>query len=60
MTIILPNEDVNLSTIQNKIDASLLNAIYNSSTFKVNVELPKFKLESQFEVFLRVNVSNQN
>lgn len=51
MTVILPDENVNLQEIEYKINAKVLSEIFLESTFSiVNIELPKFKIEFKTEV----------
>jgi serpin B len=51
MTIILPHEDQKLSDVEMKLDSKAIATILSvQNKRKVNVFLPKFKIEQQFEV----------
>lgn len=56
MTVILPNQDVDISSIESKLDSNILKEIFaaNQCLVKVNVLLPKFKLEQSFEVITQI------
>jgi serpin B len=57
MTIILPNENTSLSKIENDLDSSKIKEILETHrSAKVNVYLPKFKLEYKKEVNLTQHV----
>jgi len=52
MTVILPNEDVQIDDIEKTLDAKILKTLLNEPVVesKVLVYLPKFKLEYKTEV----------
>ena len=51
MTIILPHHDQKLSEIQSKLDEHILKSILSTQNkIKINLILPKFKFEQEFEV----------
>ena len=54
ITIILPNKNVDLTTFQKSLQANHIHDLLKLKNIprKVNVQLPKFKLEKQFEVHL--------
>ena len=53
MTILLPHEDQKLSNIESKLEGNVLKRILsNQHRTELNVFLPKFKFEQQFEVCL--------
>lgn len=51
MTIVLPHEDQKISDVELKLDAKAMKVIMSvQNSIKVNVLIPKFKFEQQFEV----------
>lgn len=51
MTIILPHHDQKLSEIQSKLDEHILKSIFSTQNkIKINLILPKFKFEQEFEL----------
>jgi serpin B len=51
MTILLPHDDQNVSDIESKLDADVLKTVLSfQNPIKLNVFVPKFKFEQQFEV----------
>jgi serpin B len=60
MTIILPNANSSLSKIEKDFDSAKIKEILEARTFgKVNVYLPKFKLEYKREVYLMFKESQK-
>ena len=52
MSIVLPNRGTNLSEIEEKIDLNFIEHLINATktSQKVNIHLPKFKLEYKNDV----------
>ena len=52
MTIVLPHENQKLSDVEMKLDSKAIETILSvQNKIKVNVFIPKFKFEQQFEVY---------
>jgi serpin B len=61
LTILLPDKDDQLDEIIGKLDANTLNGMLRTEktlSTLVNLQLPKFKFESKFDVFLKILSSN--
>ena len=54
MTIILPNQGVDVQNIIQNLNETIINEVLNSDSYKqkVKVFIPKFKIQSKLEVFI--------